>query len=391
MAEARGMLPQAWEKLAKAERIAPDAPAVRLARAVLLQREGKTAEAEKFLSDALAQDPKAEPLFLERGRIRERLGRYDEAWSDFVEGKTLCREAQGLRYQRERVDALVSRLKQFFTRERLALLPRAQQKIAAPQPLFILGFPRSGTTLVEQILAQHAQVCAGDELEFLAKVARVAPQILGSSLGYPECLAELALGDNSLTPNLLRDVYLNAAEQNGLLTGEHSFFTDKMPLNEMHLGLLAILFPGTPLIYVRRHPLDVVCSNFAQHIRHGFNQSFDLFSITRHYAVMDELTERYRQEIELNFLEVRYEDVVLHPEREVRRMLDFTGLEFDSRCLDFHQSARVPRTLSYAQVAEKLNDRSMFRYRHFRKHLDEVVDVLNPVITRLGYRIDGKP
>jgi tetratricopeptide (TPR) repeat protein len=388
MAEARGRRPQAWEMLQKAEAIAPDAPGVRLARAVLLEREGKKSEADKFLSDALARDSKAAPLFLERGRIRKGLGRYDEAWADFAEGKRLCREADGLTYERERVDALVGRLKQFFTRERRAPLPQAQERTGVSQPLFILGFPRSGTTLVEQILAQHDRVRAGDELEFLANVARVAPPLLGSSLGYPECLAELALGDNCLTPNLLRDVYLNAAEQTGLLTGDHIVFTDKMPLNEMHLGLLAILFPHALLIYVRRHPLDVVCSNFAHHLRHGFNQAFELSSIARHYVVMDELTEHYRREIDLNLLEVRYENVVVHPERELRRMLDSARLEFDPRCLDFHQGARVPRTISYAQVAEKLYGHSVYRYRHFRKHLDETVSILEPVIRRLGYPVD---
>lgn len=388
MAEARGSLPEAWQMLEKAEAIAPEATVTRLARSVLLQREGRMAEVEKYLSDALAREPKIEPLLLERGRIRERLGRYDEAWADFAEAKRLCREMQGLQYQRDRVDALVGRLKRFFIRARAVSLPRAQERTAVPQPLFVLGFPRSGTTLIEQILGQHARIRAGDELEFLAKTARVAPRILGSSLGYPECLGELALGDNRFAANLLRDIYLNAAEETGLLTGDHLFFIDKMPLNELHLGLIALLFPRTPLILVRRHPLDVVCSNFAQHIRHGFNQAFALSSIARHYAVMDDLIEHYRREMELNLLDLRYEDVVLNVEREIRRMLDFIGLEFEPRCLDFHRSARVARTLSYAQVAEKLNDRSMFRYRRFRKHLGEAVEILAPVITRLGYTID---
>jgi hypothetical protein len=148
-----------------------------------------------------------------------------------------------------------------------------------------------------------------------------------------------------------------------------------MPLNELHLGLIAILFSGAPLILVRRHPLDVVCSNFGQHIRHGFNQSFELSTSAQHYAAMADLVAHYRREIDFILLDIRYEDIVADPEREIRRLLAFAGLPFEPRCLNFEESKRVARTISYAQVGEKLHHRSVFAYGNFRKHLGEAVDI----------------
>jgi tetratricopeptide (TPR) repeat protein len=388
MAEAHRQLPEAWEKLEHAQAIAPDSPNVSFARAVLLAREGRKSEAERSLNEGLVRHPENAGLYFERGRIRKEMGRYDGAWADFAEGNRASREHEGLTYGKAHVDQLFARLKQCFTRERLATIPRAGEKPATPQPIFILGFPRSGTTLVEQVFAQHPLVRAGDELEFVAQVAGLAPRWIGSRRSYPECLAELAVGDNLYLTDHLRDAYFDRAAQGGLLAGTHRFFTDKMPLNELHLGLIAILFPGAPLILVRRHPLDVVCSNFALHIRHGFNQSFDVSTSARHYAAMEDLVGHYRREIDLNLLDVRYEDIVADPEREIRRLLAFAGLAFDPRCLSFEESERVPRTISYAQVGEKLHGRSVFVYRHFRKHLDAAMEILAPVITRLGYTID---
>lgn len=388
MAEARQQLPKAWEKLKRAEAIEPDSPNVRLALAVLLAREGRDSEAEQCLGEGLARHPCHTGLFFERGRIRKKLSRYDDAWADFVEGNRISRDHDGLKYAGVHVDQLIVRLKRFFTRDHMAAIPRAGERAGSPQPVFVLGFPRSGTTLVEQILAQHPLVRAGDELEYVAQVAGVAPRWIGSRDPYPECLAELAVDDNVFMAGHLRDAYLDRTAQAGLLSGEHRFFTDKMPLNELHLGLIAILFPRAPLVLVRRHPLDVVCSNFAQHIRHGFNQSFELSACARHYAAMEDLVAHYRRELDLNLIEVRYEDVVADPDREIRRLLDFVGLAFDPRCLSFDESARVPRTISYAQVGEKLHDRSVCAYRHFRKHLDEVVEILTPTVGRLGYAID---
>jgi hypothetical protein len=160
-----------------------------------------------------------------------------------------------------------------------------------------------------------------------------------------------------------------------------------MPLNEMDLGLIALLFPESPLVHVIRHPLDVVLSVFSNLLTHGYFCSYALETIAQHYVLVVDLVEHYRREMQLRYLPVRYEDVVEDQETSVRRVLDFVGEAFDARCLNFTENRRYARTASYAQVSERLYDRSRYRYRHYLEELAPVIPILAPVIERLGYTV----
>jgi hypothetical protein len=161
-----------------------------------------------------------------------------------------------------------------------------------------------------------------------------------------------------------------------------------MPLNETHLGLIALLFPYSPLIHVLRHPLDVVLSAFANNLTHGFYCAYALESAARHYRLTMQLVEHYRAEMTLRYLPIRYEDIIAEQEASVRRLLDFIGEPFDRRCLEFHENRRHARTASYAQVTEPLYAASRERWRHYREQLEPVVEILGPIVERLGYAID---
>lgn len=389
--EARRDIPRAWELLHEAEKVAPEAVDLSVTRAVLYGREKKNEEAIAELSRS-QQEGKSKQLsalaLLERGRLYDRMDRFDEAWADYVEAKRLCREVQGRRYADQLAKTLAQRLKRFFTRQRMTIMPRGHVHEHMPQPIFIVGFPRSGTTMVEQTITAHPLVSAGDELVFINDLTRIGSRWLGSPLQYPESLADLWMGDNQLALDQFRDYYLARSEQLGIWEKGAKFFTDKMPLNETHLGLIHLVFPQSPIIHVRRHPLDILISNFSNFLTHGFNQAFDLKTSAEHYALIDDLVEHYKQQLDLKYLDVRYEDLVENQEPHVRRMLDFIGVDFDPRCLSFHENQRYARTASYAQVTEKLYDSSVYRYRHYRKHLDEAVEILKPSLERLGYPSD---
>ena len=316
------------------------------------------------------------------------MGRHEEAFAAFSEGKRLCREVSGLAYLQEQAEQLTQRLKGFFAEGRLAILPRAAPREDMAQPIFVLGFPRSGTTLVEQTLSAHPRISAGDELPLVNEIAEAMPRMLNSPLGYPEALAELWMGDRVHGLDELRDYYLDHVRRLGIVEPGAAWFTDKMPLNEAHLGLIALIFPRSPLIHVVRHPLDVVLSTFSNHLTHGFYCSYALETAARHYRMTMELVEHYRTEMALHYLPMRYEDIVDGQEASVRRMLDFIGEPFDERCLAFEENRRYARTASYAQVTERLYDRSRYRFRHYRKQLEPIVPILEPVITRLGYSVD---
>jgi len=379
----------AGEVLDSMEQRFPNDPAVRLTRAVLLGRQRRYDEALALIESTVTGDARLGPNeLLEKGRLLDQSGHYDEAWAAFAEGKRLARELSGQVYLDEAAQQQIDRLRNFFTAGRLRLIPRATVRPDAPQPIFILGFPRSGTTLVEQTLSAHPRIAAGDELPLIHEITTIMPRMLASPLGYPEALAELWMGDQREGLDNLRDYYLQKVRQMGVLRPGARHFTDKMPLNETHLGLIALLFPEAPLIHVLRHPLDIMVSAFSNAFTHGFYCSSDLPTAAKHYVRVMDLVQHYRGEMTLRYLPIRYEDIVTYQEQSIRGMLDFIGEKFDKACLTFHENRRYARTASYAQVTEPLYDRSVGRWKHYRAHLEPVIPVLQPVIERLGYSLD---
>jgi tetratricopeptide (TPR) repeat protein len=383
---------RADELLDAAERLSPGNSNVLLQRAILHGRVKDYDKAVAALDEIERQRDGGGlgPLeWSEKGLLLDKMGKYSEAFAAFSEAKRTLRALTGQTYLAEEAAALVQRLTAFFVATRLQILPRAAVRSDVAQPIFIVGFPRSGTTMVEQTLSAHPRIAAGDELPIVNELTGLIPRMLNSPLAYPEAFAELWLGDQLEGLDNLRDYYLQRARQLGALRKDAGWFTDKMPLNETHLGLIGLIFPRAPIIHLLRHPLDVVLSVFSNHLTHGFYCAYDLMSIARHYVLVTELVEHYRREMELRYLPVRYEDVIDKQEASLREMLGFIGAPYDRRCLDFHENRRYARTASYAQVTEKLYDRSRYRYRAYREQLAPVIPILEPLIDRLGYRIDS--
>lgn len=382
---------RAGELLDAAERLSPGNRTVRLARAVLHGRT-KNYESAVAMLDEIERAPDGGGLgpmeWTEKGQLLDKMGCYGEAFAAYEAGKRTLREMTGQHYLADDAAGLVERLRNFFTASRLKILPRASVRSDVAQPIFIVGFPRSGTTMVEQTLTAHPRVSAGDELPTINELTAIIPRMLNSPLTYPEAFADLWLGDQIEGLDNLRDYYLQRARQLGAVKKGVSWFTDKMPLNETHLGLIALLFPQAPIVHLLRHPLDVVLSVFSNHLTHGFYCAYDLETIARHYVLVMGLVEHYRREMTLRYLPVRYEDIVDDQETQVRKMLGFVGVPFDRRCLNFHENRRYARTASYAQVTEKLYDRSRYRYRAYLEELAPVIPILEPMIYALGYTID---
>jgi tetratricopeptide (TPR) repeat protein len=386
--EADRNLHEAMALLDRAEEQFPNNPSVKLQRAVVLGRLRDAAGALDVL-DALAADKAAlgPSEYLEKGRLLDKMGRYDEAFAAYDEGKRRLREVSGHAYLDAHARQITARLKGFFVATRMRTLPRATRRDGVAQPIFVLGFPRSGTTLLEQTLTAHPRIAAGDELPIINEIANLMPRMLDSPLAYPEALAELWMGDHREDLNNLRDHYLRKVAQLGIVPEGAAWFTDKMPLNETDMGLISLLFPESPMLHLTRHPLDVVLSVYSNLLTHGYYCAYALETAASHYALVMDLVQHYRSELSLRYMPVRYEDIVDDQEASIRRVLDFVGEEFDPGCLAFHENRRYARTASYAQVSEKLYDRSRYRYRNYLPHLKPIIPILEPVIERLGYSI----
>ncbi len=380
--EGRGDLKRAAELLDRAEAVSSPAQ-VNLLRAQFLARLGRHPEALAILDAAGTLGGEAH---LARGRIHDRLGDYPAAWTDFVTGKAmLLKENPGTEYRAEAVDSLFERCKGFFTREHVSLLPHAQTRPDTAQPIFVMGFPRSGTTLVEQILCSHPAIAAGGELPFVSDMTKQASTLYPASERFPENLAHSWMADYHYTATLFRDYYLARAEQYGLLRGGTAFFTDKMPFNEIYLPLIKMAFPNAKIVRVVRHPLDVCVSMLANNMTHGFHCGYRIEDIAHHLAAVHELVEHYTRELELHELVLRYETLVADQEAQTRNLLDYLGLPFETACLKFHENRRYAPTPSYAQITEKLHDRSIGRYRHYAKQLEPYVPRLRKMMAAYGY------
>lgn len=380
--EVRGELERAQAMLDRAE-AASSARDVNLLRANYLARQGRHADALAIIEAAPALNGDGQ---LERGRLCERLGRYAEAWRDFVEGKRkLAAEAGGLEYRADAVETFFGRLKRYFVRANLELLPRAAPRRDTPQPVFVLGFPRSGTTLIEQVLASHSKVLAGGELSFIGEIRRLANLLFPGPEPFPENLARACTADNHYAATLFRDYYLARAEQYRLLERGKAYFVDKMPFNEIWLPVLRMAFPEAKIVHVIRHPLDVCVSVLSNNLTHGFNCGYRIEDIVHHFAAVFDLVEHYRHELDVQELALRYESFVADQAGETRRLLDHLELEFEDSCLRFYENRRYAPTPSYAQVTEKLNDRSIGRHRHYAAHLKPFLPRLAPMMARHGY------
>jgi Flp pilus assembly protein TadD len=362
------------------------APLMREARARLAYDAGDYAAALEALEDAPRLDVSAVLL---KGRALDRLGRYEEAFATFEAAQKIDYDDAEARAHLAWIENTANHYKKFFVKSLMQSLPRAEMAEGRKQPIFIAGFARSGTTLVEQSLSMHSRIAAGGEISSLRNVVKHAQRLLQSALPYPNALTELWMGDQRLGMNMLRDLYLNDADQlHGIAGAQTPWFTDKMIFNEMHLALISLILPSAPVIHMIRHPLDVVLSVFSHQLSGGVRSRGDLVSVARHYAATMDLVEHYRcQESTGRYLAVRYEDVVASQRGQIARMLDFVGVPFEEACLDFESNSRYARTLSFSQVRRPLNEDGVFRYRNYRRQLAPAYPVLEPIIERLGYSL----
>jgi len=292
---------------------------------------------------------------------------YAESFDYYERGNAL-KKAE-LRYSADRMDKELANQKTVCTAEFLEALPQSGNP--ASDPIFIVGLPRAGSTLLEQILASHSQVEGTLELP---NILAIAHRLNGrrrklEHARYPGILNELSaeaireLGDEYLRET---QIYRSGAPR----------FTDKMPNNFRHIGLISQILPNAKIIDARRHPMACCFSGFKQLFAEGQEFSYGLEDIGRYYRGYVELMAHWENVLPGRILRVQYEDVVSDLETQVRRLLEFCELDFEPACLDFHATERAVRTASSEQVRQPIYLQGLEQWRHYEPWLGPLQDSL---------------
>lgn len=313
-----------------------------------------------------------------RGKALEDAGDFGAAFSCYSEGARLQRER--VRYDPAETEAVNERIVRVFDAALFADPPVRGHP--DPAPIFIVGLPRSGSTLVEQILASHPSVDGTGELPALPKLVQEIGRFRSDGVRFPEAVLDLEPHDfAALGKNYLARVARHRTDR--------PFLTDKMPNNFALIGLIRLILPNAKVIDARRHPLDSCMGSFKQLFARGQNFSYDLFELAHYYLEYDKLMQHWARVLPGFVLRVDYESMVQNQEAETRRLLDFCGLPFDSRCLAFHETQRAVNTASSEQVRQPLYRASLWSWRRFGPHLAPLQSMLEGLVQGLPPLVRG--
>ncbi len=315
---------------------------------------------------ASGEDAAALGLWFALGKACDDRAEYDRAWDCYRRGNALGERLRP--WDRGAHEALVDALIENSSARTPAAGAVTPQP--APTPIFIVGLPRSGSTLVEQILASHSAIQATRELPILPRITRSLRSRRDQSRGYPALLPELEAGDFGL----LAEDYLASAIPH--LAGATPFFIDKMPNNFLHLGLIDRMFPRSPIVHVQREPLDVCVANLRHHFAREQNFAYSEENIAHYHSQYRRLMAHWDAILPGRIVHVSYESLAREPARVIPALLEALDLPLEPACLDFHLSERAIQTASSEQVRQPMYTSAIDYWRHYENHLGELRSLL---------------
>lgn len=301
-------------------------------------------------------------LYFALGKCYDDMGEWKKAFANFTQGCNLKRKR--ITYNIAEQIQLTDKIIQCFNHETIEYL----QQFANPSnlPIFIVGMPRSGSTLVEQILASHPDVYGAGELSYLNDLIQY-PDYSHTTLSYPENIRQLS--------PTITNKYLTHLQR---ICNSAIRITDKMPNHFMAIGLIHALFPNAKIIHVKRNPIDTCLSCYTKLFSHGHYYSYDLTELGQYYHCYERIMNHWRAVLPSNaWLEINYESMIDHLEVEAKRLVDYCDLPWNPACLNFYESKRAIRTASFMQVRQPVYTTSVHRWRRFKNELAPLIKILN--------------
>lgn len=335
----------------------------------IARRTGRIDEAIAYMNRLLAQpgipDEQRAAVLFRQGSLHERVEAYDASFRCFEDAN----RAIGNRFDEKQHEQVMDAMVDAFAPERFARMPRATN--TSERPVFIVGMPRSGTSLVEQILAAHPRVFGAGELERITRLAIDLPNACDAKEPYPECMPDV-------TADAIEQAATDYLDHLRELGGtDVDRVTDKMPHNFSHLGLINLLCPRARVIHCRRHPLDTCVSCYATLLSANHSYATSLTHLAAAYRAYVRIMSHWMKILDLPVLDVRYEDVVNDQEAQSRRIVEFCGLPWDDACLAFHRSGRLTRTASLDQVKQPIYRSSMQRWKRYEPRIQPLIQALS--------------
>ncbi len=297
---------------------------------------------------------------------------YERAFEFFERGNSVRRQSES--YDPVETEDLYDRLIDLFSSEFLA--QHAGSGDPERSPIFIVGLPRSGSTLIEQILASHSQVEGTHELSDLSRIT----QKIQKHFEIPERYPELMLQLDAKAFAELGALYVTRTRRH---RAGRARFVDKNPNNFVHVGLLHLILPNAKIIDARRHPLDSCFGSYKQLFAKGQPFSYDLVELGEYYLQYRRLMDHWHEVMSGSVLEVRYEDVVADLDHQVRRILEYCELPWEDDCLQFHETERAVKTASSEQVRQPIYSSSVNLWRNYESQLGELIEILEPELRLL--------
>ena len=317
--------------------------------------------------------------YFELGRLYDRSGEYDKAYECFAAGNHASERINSSIDKNYFLDH-ISLLQQQF--QGCNTLPKVDSSLKGRGPVFLFGFPRSGTTLLDQVLDSHPMVQTMEEKDIVASIEN---RLADPFEKYVSSWLEVTSEDIKT----LQDEYFSRVEKH-LTVQPNTIFIDRMPLNTMRAALIWRIFPDAKFILSVRHPLDVCLSCFMQDFRINTANAnfFTLQDAAFFYAEVMKLWRLYVKKMPFNFHMVRYEDLVADLETEARQLFDFIGVQWDDKALAFHEHAKEKgqiKTASYHQVSQPLYKDAVYRWQRYEKYCEPIREKLAPYIEYFGY------